>query len=324
VNGHLLAVDGKLTSDITRDTIAAALTDGTLLWLDLAGTSPEAVAVLRDVFCFHPLAVEDAAESGQRPKAEDYDGFTYVVAYGAPAGGGPQEVHCFCAEKYLVTVHREPVAAVGTACTAMARHVGTVHATSLTAFYHVLDELTDTMFPYLEQVDDRIDTLQDAIFARPTDQQLQAIFGLKRELVTLRRLVTPQRDTLSSMLSGTMALPGMTDGKEHYFRDVYDHLIRISDLVDSYRDLLSGAMDAYLSMTSNRLNAVMKQLTIIATLFLPLSFLTGFFGQNFGWMVSRLGSLTVFLCLGIGTELVAAGLLYWLFRRRGWLGNDAL
>jgi len=104
----------------------------------------------------------------------------------------------------------------------------------------------------------------------------------------------------------------------------YDHLIRISDLVDSYRDLLSGSMDAYLSMVSNRLNVVMKQLTIIATVFLPLSFLTGFFGQNFGWLVNRLGSLTVFLALGIGTEVVAVGLLFWLFWRRGWLRDKSL
>jgi magnesium transporter len=116
----------------------------------------------------------------------------------------------------------------------------------------------------------------------------------------------------------------MTTEKERYFRDLYDHMIRISDLVDSYRDLLSGSMDAYLSTVSNRLNAVMKQLTIIATVFLPLSFLTGFFGQNFGWMVQRLGSLYVFLILGVGTELLAAGALFWLFWRRGWLGDKAL
>ena len=103
-----------------------------------------------------------------------------------------------------------------------------------------------------------------------------------------------------------------------YLRDLYDHLIRISDLVDSYRDLLSNAMDAYLSIVSNRLNEVMKQLTVIATIFLPLSFLTGFFGQNFGWMVSRLGGLPTFLVLGIGSEVVVAAGLFTLFGRRGW------
>jgi magnesium transporter len=110
----------------------------------------------------------------------------------------------------------------------------------------------------------------------------------------------------------------MTPEGEPYLRDLYDHLIRISDLVDSHRDLLSNAMDAYLSIVSNRLNEVMKQLTVIATIFLPLSFLTGFFGQNFGWMVSRLGGLPTFLLLGIGSEVVVAAGLFTLFRRRGW------
>src|SRR5258706_8581076 len=112
----------------------------------------------------------------------------------------------------------------------------------------------------------------------------------------------------------------MSVKEERYFRDVYDHLIRISDLIDTYRDLLTGAMDVYLSMVSNNLNVVMKQLAIIATIFLPLSFLTGFFGQNFAWLVARLGGWPTFVIVGIGTELLAVAGLYLLFRRRGWLG----
>ncbi len=135
----------------------------------------------------------------------------------------------------------------------------------------------------------------------------------------MRKVITPQRDLIASLVSGVTDLPGMTREIERYFRDLYDHLIRISDLVDSYRDLLTGSMDAYLSTVSNRLNVVMKQLTVIATIFLPLSFLTGFFGQNFAWMVQRIGGLPAFLVIGLGGELaVVAGMLV-LFRRRGWL-----
>ena len=134
-------------------------------------------------------------------------------------------------------------------------------------------------------MDDRIDELQDQIFVNPKEAQLAELFALKRELVDMRKLVTPQRDMVSSMLTGVIPIPGMTPESERYVRDLYDHLIRISDMVDSYRDLLSGSLDAYMSMVSNRLNDVMKQLTIIATVFLPLSFLTGFFGQNFAWLV---------------------------------------
>ena len=142
---------------------------------------------------------------------------------------------------------------------------------------------------------------------------------MQRWLVGVRKTVSPQRDVMAAILASVVELPGQTDGSVPYMRDLYDHVIRISDLIDSYRDLLSGAMDAYLSMVSNKLNEVMKQLTIIATVFLPLSFLTGFFGQNFSWLVGHLGGLPAFLVLGIGTEVLAAGGLYWLFRRRGFL-----
>jgi magnesium transporter len=117
------------------------------------------------------------------------------------------------------------------------------------------------------------------------------------------------------------AIPGMTDQSSAYFRNLHDHLIRISDMVDGYRDLISGAMDTHLSMVSNRLNVVMKQLAIIATIFLPLGFLTGFFGQNFAWPLTHLTTWYEFLFLGLGTELVAIVAVLALFRRRGWLGS---
>jgi magnesium transporter len=316
VQGHLLLTN-CLEDEVTRPAIELALKDDKLLWLDLADTGPDTIALLRDVFNIHPLALEDAQEFDQRPKAEDYDDFVYVVAYGARGVDQPfVEVHCFYAEHFFVSVHREETPAVADACRALARMTTDRR---LVALYRLLDSLVDSMFPFLSAFDDRIDALQDQVFTKPTQDELAAMFALKRQLVDIRKLVTPQRDMVASMLSQVVAIPGMTPDSERYIRDLYDHLIRISDMVDSYRDLLSGSLDAYMSVVSNRLNDVMKQLTIIATVFLPLSFLTGFFGQNFGWMVNRMGSLGVFLGLGLGTEVVAAlGLLLW-FRRRGWM-----
>ena len=141
---------------------------------------------------------------------------------------------------------------------------------------------------------------------------------MKRLLVGLRKTVSPQRDTFARLMGGIAELPGLAQDDERYFRDIYDHLIRISDLIDSYRDLLTGAMDVYLSTVSNRLNAVMKQLTIIATVFLPLSWLTGFFGQNFGFMVGHVGGWEAFVGLGVVSELLVLAALLVLFKRRGW------
>jgi magnesium transporter len=227
-------------------------------------------------------------------------------------------VHCFYAERFLVSVHRDEVPAVAEAC----HTLGRLHTDRrLIALYRLLDALVDTMFPYLTAMDERIDDLQDQVFVDPRESQLAELFGLKRQLVDMRKMVTPQRDMVSAMMAQVVTIPGMTAETERYVRDLYDHLIRISDMVDSYRDLLSGSLEAYMSMVSNRLNDVMKQLTIIATVFLPLSFLTGFFGQNLGWLVNHIGSLTAFLVFGIGTELLAAVGLLVLFRRRGWMGR---
>jgi magnesium transporter len=319
----MVMTDGTMAVP-SMDSIAEAVRHNRVSWLDLHNSGPETVRVLRDVFGFHPLAIEDALEFGQRPKVEDYDDFTFLVAYGAPAFDGsrkPVEVHCFYSKRCLVTVHRGAVPAVTAVCEVIQRRHTSMPPTLL-ALYHVLDGLVDSMFPYLASLDDHIDDLQVRIFSKPGEKDLAAMFALKRELVEIRRVVTPQRDTMTAIIAGRADLPGMTRDMEHYFRDLYDHLIRISDLVDSYRDLLSGTMDAYLSMTNNRLNAVMKQLTIIATVFLPLSFLTGFFGQNFGWLTNRITSFADFAGYGLGTELVAVVLLFLLFWRRGWLGGD--
>lgn len=141
---------------------------------------------------------------------------------------------------------------------------------------------------------------------------------MKRLLVGMRKAVTPQRDLFAGLMGDIAELPGMTTEAERHFRDVYDHLIRISDLIDTYRDLLTSSMDVFLSTVSNRLNVVMKQLAVIATIFLPLTFLTGFFGQNFGWLVRNTAGWTAFLVLGIGTQVATVAILMTFFKRRGW------
>jgi magnesium transporter len=317
VTGYLIATDGSAVSADSQ-TMRRLLDQGELLWLDLYRPDADELGLLATVFGIHQLAVEDAAQFGQRPKLEDYDDFTQLIAYGVQdAGEDLVEVHFFYSERYLVTVRHGDCAAFAEARNRLAHRAKPV--SRLLLMHHILDELTDGFFPVLSSFDDRIDQLQDEIFAKPTDQQLSELFNRKRWLIGVRKVITPQRGLAASLVAGVAELPGMTREVERYFRDLYDHLIRISDLVDSYRDLLTGSMDAYLSTVSNRLNVVMKQLTVIATIFLPLSFLTGFFGQNFAWMVRRLGSLDAFVGFGLGTELaIVVGMLV-VFRRRGWL-----
>ena len=318
MKAYLIAVDGSEV-DASRDVVERMFNEGKLLWLDLFDPDNDTLARLSAFLGIHPLATEDAQHFGQRPKIEDYDGFTQVVAYGVQSTTEPLvEVHCFYSQHYLVTVRRGDCAAFARVRESVKKQEGK-RPNRLMLLHRLLGELTDGFFPVLSEFDDSIDEMQDAILAKPTDEQLAELFTQKRWLIMVRKVITPQRDMIASLVSGVTELPGMTQDIERYFRDLYDHLIRISDLIDSYRDLLTGSLDSYLSTVSNRLNQVTKQLTIIATIFLPLSFLTGFFGQNFGWMVQRLTSLGVFLGLGIGTEVLAVVGLLLLFRRRGWL-----
>jgi magnesium transporter len=315
---HVIDHKGADHATFDRKTVEALLATGHFFWIDLRRPTKDELELMRDVFGFHPLAIEDSESFGQRPKLDDYDDFVFLVAYGAaPDEDGLVEVHSFYSERFLVTVHRDDCPAF-TEVRRRYEHGSHEPYRGVTVLYHVLDALTDSFFPLLGDFDDRIDQVEDQTFANPTDANLQEIFAMKRLLVGVRKVITPQRDLFASLLTNLDELPGMTQEDERYFRDVYDHLIRISDLVDSYRDLLTSAMDVYLSSVSNRLNVVMKQLAIIATIFLPLSFITGFFGQNFGWMILHITGFWRFLILGIGTEIaILLGFVY-MFRRRGW------
>jgi magnesium transporter len=330
---HYVAVDGRLILmdgtevPVSQDAVGTALGDGSLLWLDVMQPGPQDVAWLSEAFQLHPLAANDLTEFGQRPKIEDFSNLVYMVAYGL---AGPtsdlSEVHCFCGDKFLVTVRHDGCHALDALWERITQPDTRLptdnRPTRLILLHNIMEGLIDSFFPSLANFDDRIDELQEQIFSKPTNDQLAELFNMQRWLVSIRKLISPERDMMASLVSGMVILPGMTADSDPYLRDLYDHLIRVSDLIDSYRDLLSNAMSAYLSMVSNNLNLVMKQLTIIATVFLPLSFLTGFFGQNFAWMVNRLGSLPTFLLLGIGTEVLAVAALFMLFRRRGWIGSD--
>ena len=322
MDGHLLTVDGE-SHEITPAALKQLIDSSARFWLDIGGMDQEtAETLLRDTFGFHPLAIEDAEHFGQRPKIDPYEGYSLIVVFGVAESGALVEVHCFYTENYLVTVHHDVCSDLSVLADRLRQRAGP-RPDHVMLLYRVMDMLIDGYFPVLARLDDQIDELEDEILERPTEQQLGKLFDLKRSLIAMRKVVTPQRDMMATLLSrGDDLLPGMTPDAERYFRDLYDHLIRISDLVDSYRDLLSGALDTHLSTVSNRLNVVMKQLTIIATVFLPLSFLTGFFGQNFGWMVNRLDSFWVFIGVGIGVQVLAAAGLVVMFRRRGWLASE--
>jgi magnesium transporter len=242
-------------------------------WLDLPAPSHDDLSKLRELFGFHPLALEDTEHFGQRPKLDNFGDYVFLVFYGAwrHRDEDPEplrEVHLFISGQFLVTIHRDPLPPLDQQREQLDGRV--LHSEQF-LLYRVLDALTDSFFPLLADMDDEIDALEAAVLANPTEHQLERLFSLKRQLVAMRKVVTPQRDLFARSIDQIADLPGLELDERDYFRDVYDHLIRISDLIDSYRDLLSGATDLYLSTISNRQNDVMKQLTVIATIFLPVT-----------------------------------------------------
>jgi magnesium transporter len=291
-------------------------------WLDLAAPSTHDIDALQDLFGFHPLALEDAVEFGQRPKLDRYGDYIFLVFYGAQeqsSGEGSllREVQMFVSGKYLITLHQDQLPALEEQ---RSRLQGVVLHSEQFLLYRVFDALTDSFFPLLSEMDDEIDDLETQVLAGPTGEQLQKLFAMKRELVAMRKVVTPQRDLFARSIDEIADLPGLVLDERDYFRDVYDHLIRISDLIDSYRDLLSNTTDLYLSTVSNRQNEVMKQLAIVGTIFLPLSFITGFFGMNFGWLVTKgITATWTFFVLGLGSMLATCLLLLRFFKRKGWM-----
>jgi magnesium transporter len=310
----------RVLTAVDAEQIAALRRSGEFFWLDLSEPSDEELVAIERSFSFHPMVLEDIREADQRPKLDDYEDHVLMVFYGARPGpdGRPvlAEVELIIHGDYIVTVQRERLPELQQLHTLFERRPP---GSEQFLVYRVVDALTDSFFPVLSAIDDEIDRLEDEVIEKPTDEQLQRIFRLKRDLVVMRKVITPQRDMFARAGDDIINLPGLQPGTRDYFRDVYDHLIRISDLIDSYRDLLSGAMDVYLSTVSNRLNAITKQLTTIATIFLPLAFVTGFFGQNFGWMVEHVDSLTAFLLLGGGGLLVPGVVLLVYFRRAGFM-----
>ncbi|MDR0358141.1 MAG: magnesium transporter CorA family protein, partial [bacterium] len=231
MQGHLITLGGE-SRQITTEAVKELIDSSTEFWLDLEGMDQEtAETLLRHTFGFHPLAIEDTEHFGQRPKVDSYEVYALMVVYGVTAPSSLVEVHCYRTENYLVTVHRDPCPELTDLGERLRRGAG-LKSDQLMLLYRVLDALVDGYFPVLESLDDEIDELEDAILKAPTEEQLGRLFDMKRSLIAIRKVVTPQRDMLATLATGQYVLPGMSPGVEPYFRDLYDHLIRISDLVD--------------------------------------------------------------------------------------------
>ena len=303
------------------------LASGQFVWIDLEGPKDADLEALAKQLQLHPLTLSDARTFHQRPKIEDYDKYVFLVVFGVDSeteSGGQllREVHMVLSGDIVVTIHRHPHQGLNEL---RGRYKDQQVRSEQFLTYQILDAVISAFGPVLSRVDDDIDEIEDSVVRKPREQDLKRLFSIKRDLVAMRRVVAPMRDMFQRRADHLSHLPGFTTDDMFYFRDLFDGLVRTSEMIDAYRDLLSGATDLYLSTVANRQGEVNRQLTIIATIFLPLTFFTGFFGQNFSLLtnhiINRDWSFWVF---GVGL-LVFSVLGFWIyFRRKGWIGQDAV
>lgn len=338
LTAFILTADGTISRDSSEHALAAAVRDPqTIFWLDMCQPTDEEIALLDDVFGFHPLAIEDTIGYSQRPKIESYNhigdacksGYFYMVFHGPDLETFRQklrtkELDLFVSDRYLVTIREERVRSVDEVMAkAEADPRRILERGTDVLLYSILDHMIDNYEPILDYLQDALDDLEERALLRPEANVMTEISIKKRELLNLRRIVAPQREVVAQLTRGDV--PFIREGTRVFMRDVQDHLIRIVEMVELYRDLVVGARDIYLSSISNRLNEIMKTLTMITVFALPLTVGTGFFGMNFkedvtffDWLLTHPSGFWIATIVTCGT---IGGIFYW-FYRKGWLARE--
>jgi magnesium transporter len=310
-----------LDHDLPLDRISDALAaKHSLVWADVIAPTNEDLSLLEDEFEFHGLALEDASLVHERPKVDEYDRFLLIIFYAISGSEGAaaielEQISIFAGANFVVTMHGGELPmldVIGHRWQANHARIG-IHGAGLLV-YSILDALVDGYLPVIDQISDRIDTIEDTIFGRFDAAAQQEIFQLKRDLLQMRKVLTPERDVLNLLMRRDT--PVYSDETARYFQDIYDHLLRVLDSVDTFRDLLSSALDSYVSILSNRTNQVMKTLTASSIILMTMTLVAGIYGMNFehmpelNWRVGYPLALAAMAAIGLSLGAV--------FKRKGW------
>lgn len=302
-----------------------------LFWLDLEAPTQEEAAALEELFRFHPLTVEEALANEQRASVQEFEGYVFFGVdtisfdtnawrepYLHPTEKQPEMIvvnrfYVYLSSRYLVTVHQDPIP-----CISSTREV-CVHTRRAVArgtdylLYTLLDILVDGYFPMLDMLEDHIDALEDQIISRPRRRTLEAVLDMKHNMMRMRKHISPVREVVQALT--TRHFPGVRTKTLPYFREVADHVFRVYESLDTYRDQLSNLLDAYLSQVNNNMSRVMQRLTAVSIMFLPMTFLTGFFGMNFENMPWAKTNPIIWFGVMV---LVAIATLFF-FNKRDWI-----
>jgi magnesium transporter len=303
-------------TEVDGDRIAADRRSGHSFWIDLVSPSDEEVNHLGEMLGLHPVAIEDTREFGQRPKVDVYEDHVLLVFFTARLDEAgvvmPIEVHVYVAEGYLLTVRRDHCAILDE----LRSDVEEMHEHPV---YAILDTLTDAFYPVIEGLEERVDALEADVLSRPRKEHLTAIYRLRQEVRGVGRIASVQRDQFQAASDDLQRMVELGDTGE-YLRDIGDHLAQVAGELYRQTEDLSALTSTYFNANADRLNAVATRITILGTLFVLWTLVTGFFGQNFGWLVDNIGTKSDFLIFGVGSLVIPTVILLTLFwvKRRDW------
>ena len=294
---------------------------GVWFWVDMSNPTPEDARILTDVFKFHDLAIEDAMAEIHHPKVESYGSYLYVILHGidfreAEHCFKTQDVDFFIGEQFLVTIHPGHSRTLAEMRDVCGRNHWALAEGPVALLHRIVDAMVDHYRPEVDKLNERLDSLEDEIFAHPNPQFARQILDFKSDVSSLRRVVLPQRDVIGRL--ARREFPLISEQLAYRFRDVHDHVVRLVDEAGFFQDRVTSVLDAYLSLVSNRLNAVMKVLTIIATIFMPLTVLTGMWGMNVDLPHFPGGGGAQFWWV-VAIMTLLGGVMLWYFRRQRWI-----
>ncbi|MDD5431506.1 MAG: magnesium/cobalt transporter CorA [Candidatus Omnitrophica bacterium] len=311
-----------LKMDVSREEIKDAVKDeNSFIWVDMKDIDDEDIDILTETFNLHPLTIEDFIMTNARPKIENFKDYFFLIMFSMESHDRARgrintaELDCCLGKNFLVTVHNNGIVPLATIKDRLRKNSPIIRNNGDFFLYAILDCMVDSYFPIVNEFDNMVDEMSDELFKDPTNETLRKIYMLKNEIMYLRRTIGPQADVIN--LITRSEFPFISPASAVYYRNIYDNLVRLNDIVGTSRDVVTGAMEAYVSVVSNRLNEIMKTLTVIATIAMPLTLVASIYGMNFKHMPelsSKYGYPMV-----IGIMVLIGGSMIFYFKKRKWI-----
>ncbi|PGT81668.1 MULTISPECIES: magnesium/cobalt transporter CorA [Bacillaceae] len=283
-------------------------------WVDFQEPTDDEVKKLSSFFHFHPLAIEDCLEFVQRPKMDFYDHYFFVVIHSINQSTlEADEIDLFVSNRFIVTFHKNPVRDITNIWQRVKKEIS-LQKSPMQILYQIVDKIVDEYFPPVYKLEDSINQVEDNTSDQTISELMEQVFDIRSELNKLRRTIVPMRDLLYRIISSSR-LNSLKE-KHIYFQDIYDHLLKLVEMIDANRELSSDIRDSYLSISSDRMNRVMMTLTVMSSIFLPLTFIAGVYGMNFQYMPELTGKYSYFIVLGL-MGIIGLGMVLF-FYKMGW------